>query len=82
MNQDFRIWNTKTLLYSQAGNIVKNKHYTIGMKFIASLFLCWISFFIIKLIKLCFHCIHNVLLYITLKCSLKSMLGCFSVHSI
>lgn len=39
MNHDSRMWNTKILLYSQAGNIGKNKHYTIGMKFISSLFL-------------------------------------------
>lgn len=39
--------------------------------------LSYVGFFIIiiKLIKLYFHCIHNVLLYITLKCSLKTLLG-------
>lgn len=47
VNHDSRIWNAKTLLHSQAGNIIENKHYALGMKFIASPFLHWLSFFLL-----------------------------------
>lgn len=78
---DFWSGMQKFNLCLQSQGCYWNKYYILGIK--TSLlppFFCWLLYFFIvpiKLLKIYFHCTHNVLLCITLKCSLKALLGLF-----
>lgn len=67
-NHDSRVWNAKLNVSTSSWE------YFLSIELLSPPL--YVEKFFIELVQLCFHCIHDVLFYITLKHSLKPTWTC------